>query len=106
MKKVSIIIPVYKVEMYISQCSAFQGLTLIGMLFTNQCSVNADQLYNFLMTMLPISNVDQGVLDLLSVLRYTGIYNVLTMFVNIIGQLHHCAIVKNIKALHLRDFKK
>lgn len=71
-----------KVEKYISQCSAFQGLTLIGMLFTNQCSVDANQLYNFLMTMLPVANVDQGVLDLLTVLRYTGIYNVITMLVN------------------------
>ncbi len=71
-----------KVEMYISQCSAFQGLTLIGMLFTNQCRVDANQLYNFLMTMLPVVNVDQGVLDLLTVLRYTGIYNVLTILVN------------------------
>lgn len=71
-----------KVEMYISQCSAFQGLTLIGMLFTNQCRVDANQLYNFLMTMLPVSNVDQGVLDLLTVLRYTGIYNILTALVN------------------------
>ncbi len=71
-----------KVEMFISQCSAFQGLTLIGKLFTNQCSVDANQLYNFLMTMLPVVNVEQGVLDLLTVLRYTGIYNLLTSLVN------------------------
>ncbi len=71
-----------KVEKFISQCSAFQGLTLIGKLFTNQCSVDADQLYNFLMTMLPVVNVDQGVLDLLTVLKYTGIYNLLTNLVN------------------------
>ena len=71
-----------KVEMFISQCSAFQGLTLIGKLFTNQCSVDANQLYNFLMTMLPVVNVDQGVLDLLTVLKYTGIYNILSNLVN------------------------
>lgn len=73
-----------KVEMYISQCSAYQGLTLIGALFTKTSSVDADQLYKFLMTMLPTTNVDSSVLTLLTVLKYTGIYNVLEKLANYI----------------------
>ena len=71
-----------KVEMFISQCSAFQGLTLIGKLFTNDCSVDADQLVNFLGTMLPAANVDSKLTTTLTVLKYTGIYNLLTGIVN------------------------
>ena len=71
-----------KIEMYVSQCSAFQGLTLIGKLFTNDCSVDANQLSNFLATMLPIVNVDQELVDFLLILKYTGLYNVLTGLVN------------------------
>ncbi len=71
-----------KVEMFISQCSAFQGLTLIGKLFTNDCSVDAGQLANFLGTMLPAANVDSKVTTALTVLKYTGIYNFLTGIVN------------------------
>lgn len=71
-----------KVEMFISQCSAFQGLTLIGKLFTNDCSVDANQLANFLGTMMPAANVDDGVTTLLKVLKYTGIYHLLTAVVN------------------------
>lgn len=71
-----------KVEMFVSQCSAFQGLTLIGKLFTNDCSVDADQLANFLGTMLPAANVDGEVTTVLNVLRYTGIYHLLTGLVN------------------------
>lgn len=71
-----------KVEMFISQCSAFQGLTLIGKLFTNDCSVDATQLANFLGTMMPAANVDDTVTNLLVALKYTGIYSLLTGVVN------------------------
>ncbi len=73
-----------KVEMYISQCSAFQGLTLIGKVFTKECSVDADQIVNFLATMLPISNVDKGLTDFLVALKYTGIYHLAEKLINTI----------------------
>ncbi len=71
-----------KVEMFISQCSAFQGLTLIGKLFTNDCSVDANQLANFLGTMMSAANVDSTVTNILVALKYTGIYHLLTGLVN------------------------
>ena len=64
-----------KVEKYIAECSAFQGLTVIGKLFTKQCSIEKEGLVNFLSTMLPTAGLDSGLTDLIVGLKYIGVYD-------------------------------
>ena len=63
-----------KLEKYITQCSAFQGLTLIGEVFTNNVGVDGDVLADFLVNIVGNTGADEGVVKLLDFLRYTGIY--------------------------------
>ncbi|MBR6620756.1 MAG: hypothetical protein IKK85_10450 [Clostridia bacterium] len=63
-----------KLEKYITQCSAFQGLTLIGEVFTNNVGVDGKVLADFLVNIVGNTGADDGVVKLLDFLRYTGIY--------------------------------
>ncbi len=63
-----------KIEKYIAECSAFQGLSVIGKLFTNNCTVTGNGLANFLGTMLPTSGLDDTLTKLIVGLKYIGVY--------------------------------
>ncbi|MBQ6930545.1 MAG: hypothetical protein IJN38_00275 [Clostridia bacterium] len=63
-----------KIEKYIAECSAFQGLTVIGKLFTKQSSIESEALVNYLATMLPTVGLDSSLTNLIVGLKYLGIY--------------------------------
>ena len=73
-----------KIEKYIAECSAFQGLSMIGKLFTNQCSVTAGGVATFLETFIPSSGADDSVVKLVSILKYTGVYELAASLVSLI----------------------
>lgn len=73
-----------KLEKYVTQCSAFQGLTLIGEVFTNNVGVDAGVLEEFLVSVVGSSGADEGVAKFLNVLRYTGIYAGLSKLLNVV----------------------
>lgn len=73
-----------KLEKYVTQCSAFQGLTLIGEVFTNNVGVNSDVLADFLVSVVSTTGADEGVVKLLDALRYIGLYSGLSKLVNAI----------------------
>lgn len=66
-----------KIEKYIALNSAFQGLNLIGELFSNNIGVNGNQLYNFVSTILPSAGVSDAVINLMKVLKFTGVFAIL-----------------------------
>ncbi len=73
-----------KLEKYVTQCSAFQGLTLIGEVFTNNVGVDADVLADFLVSVIASTGADESVAKLLDIMRYTGIYAGLSKLLNVV----------------------
>lgn len=71
-----------KLERYVAQCSAFQGLTLIGEVFTNNVGVKGKVLADFLVSVVSSTGADDGVVTLLDILRYTGVYSLLSLLVD------------------------
>ncbi len=71
-----------KLEKYVAQCSAFQGLTLIGEVFTNNVGVDGGVIADFLVSVIASTGADDSVARLLDVLRYTGIYSLLSMLLD------------------------
>ena len=78
-----------KVEKYVTLCSAFQGLTLVGKLFSGEISFNSRELANFIGTILPAAaGVPKNVATFLKLLHYTGLYAVILAILN--TAVEHC----------------
>lgn len=71
-----------KLERYVAQCSAFQGLTLIGEVFTNNVGVKGKVLADFLVSVVSSTGADDGVVTLLDILRYTGVYSLFALLLD------------------------
>lgn len=73
-----------KIEKYFAVSSAFQGLELIGQLFTKNCSISANGLSNFLEAFLPANGTSPEVAKLVGGLKYIGIYKAVEALGNLI----------------------
>lgn len=77
-----------KVEKCVTHCSAFQGVSLVGNLFSGNIAFNSKQLANFAGTILPAVGVPKAVAGLVKALHYTGLYVVILALLN--NVVEHC----------------
>ena len=72
-----------KIEKYVTLCSAFQGLTVVGSIFTGRINVNAKQTYNFLNSILPaMFGENKAISAAVKIGRYTGLFGILCGAIN------------------------
>ncbi len=72
-----------KIEKYVTRCPAFQGVSVVGYIFTGKIRVEAEQTVNFLHTILPVTlGENKALTGAIKVLQVTGLINGLCKLVN------------------------
>ena len=72
-----------KIEKYVTLCSAFQGLTAVGYIFTGKVNVDPKQTYNFLTSFLPaMFGENKGTDFAVKAAKYTGLLHGLCRAIN------------------------
>ena len=63
-----------KIEKYVTLCSAFQGVSVVGYIFNGKINVDSKQTYNFLNSILPAMFGENKAMNVaVKVARYTGL---------------------------------
>ncbi|MBQ9551961.1 MAG: hypothetical protein IJU96_04275 [Clostridia bacterium] len=72
-----------KIEKYVTLCSAFQGLTVVGSIFTGKVNVDPNQTYYFLTSFLPTLMGENKALDgAVKFAKYSGLLSGLCFVIN------------------------
>ncbi|HBL41409.1 MAG TPA: hypothetical protein DDY98_07560 [Ruminococcaceae bacterium] len=72
-----------KIEKYITRCAAFQGVSVVGYIFTGKMRVDAEQTVNFLSTIIPtMLGENETLTNTVKVLKVTGILSALCKLAN------------------------